>query len=74
MRQTTSAPEQHIEQISPDRDRALQEAARATAQLKQARDDYRTLLNPDNMRDFLDYYESGSYAQIMHRFRLTSKR
>lgn len=42
--------------------------------LKQARDDYRTLLNPDNIRDFLDYYESGSYAQIMHRFRLTSKR
>ena len=40
--------------------------------LKQDKNDYRTFLNPDNIRDFIEYYENKQYILIMNRFELTS--
>ena len=40
--------------------------------LKQDRNDFRTFLNPDNIRDFIEYYENRQYVLIMNRFELTS--
>ena len=40
--------------------------------LNRDRSDPRTLLNPDNMRDFLDYFGNGKYNLIIERFKLSS--
>ena len=41
--------------------------------LNEDRSDPRTLLNPDNMRAFLDYRNNGMYVQILTRFQLSSE-
>ena len=41
--------------------------------LNEDRSDPRTLLNPDNMRAFLDYRDNGLYSQILNRFKLVSE-
>ena len=40
--------------------------------LNRDRSDPRTLLNSDNMRDFLDFYSTKRYNHIMNRFKLSS--